>query len=74
MHPQSCLTLYDPMNCSLSGSSVHGNFQQEYWSGLSFPFPGDLLNPRIEPVSLVSPAWQTDSLPSAPPGKTTTLQ
>ena len=25
--------------------------RQEYWSGLPFPFPGDLLNPEIEPVS-----------------------
>ena len=24
---QSCLTLYDPMDCSLPGSSVHGIFQ-----------------------------------------------
>ena len=24
---QSCLTLWDPMNCSLPGSSVHGIFQ-----------------------------------------------
>ena len=24
---QSCLTLRDPMDCSLSGSSVHGTFQ-----------------------------------------------
>ena len=24
---QSCLTLSDPMNCSLPGSSVHGIFQ-----------------------------------------------
>ena len=23
--------------------------RQEYWSGLSFPSPGDLLNPGIEP-------------------------
>ena len=28
----------------------------EYWSKLPFPSPGDLLNPGIEPVSLVSPA------------------
>ena len=27
-------------------------FKQEYWSGLPFPPPGDLPNPRIEPVSL----------------------
>ena len=25
--------------------------RQEYWSGLSFPSPGDLLNPGIEPRS-----------------------
>ena len=29
--------------------------RQEYWSGLPFPSPGDLPNPKIEPVSL-SPA------------------
>ena len=30
--------------------------RQEYWSGLSFPSPGDLPNPGIEPTSLTSPA------------------
>ena len=25
--------------------------RQEYWSGLSFLFPGDIPNPGIEPVS-----------------------
>ena len=29
---------------------------QEYWSGLPCSLPGDLANPRIEPVSLMSPA------------------
>ena len=29
--------------------------RQEYWSGLSFPTPGDLPNPRIELESLTSP-------------------
>ena len=47
---QSCPTLKETMDCSLPGSSVHGIFQ-EYWSGLSFPSPGDLLNPWIEPTS-----------------------
>ena len=33
---------------------------QEYWNGLPFPSPGDLLDPGIEPTSL---ALQVDSLP-----------
>ena len=37
--------------------------RQEYWSGLPFPSPRDLLNPGIEPRS---PALQADSLPSEP--------
>ena len=40
--------------------------RQEYWSGLLFPPPGNLPNPGIEPRS---PAFQTYSLPSEPPGK-----
>ena len=42
--------------------------RQEYWSGLPCPPPGDLLDPGIEPRS---PALQSDSLPSEPPGKPT---
>ena len=37
--------------------------RQEYWSGLSFPPPGDLPDPGIKPASPVSPALQADSLP-----------
>ena len=40
-------------------------FRQEYWSGLSFPSPGDLPDPGIEPRS---PALQADFLPTEPPG------
>ena len=29
--------------------------RQEYWSGLTFPSPGDLLNPGIKPASFGSP-------------------
>ena len=56
---QSCPTLYDPMDCSLPGSSVHGFPRQKYWSGLPFPSPGDLPDPGIKPGS---PALQADSL------------
>ena len=38
-----------------------GFSRQEYWSGLSFPSPGDLPNPGIEPGS---PALQADALTS----------
>ena len=31
---QSGLTLSDPMDCSLPGSSIHGFSRQEYWSGV----------------------------------------
>ena len=37
-----CLTLCNPMDCSLLGSSVHGISQQEYSSGLQFLPLGDL--------------------------------
>jgi len=57
MCAQSCLTLCDPMVCSSRGSSRQG-----YWNGFLFPSPGDLPNPRIEPMS---PALQADSLPQA---------
>ena len=40
--------------------------RQEYWSGLSFPFPGDLPDPGIKPGS---PALQTDALLSKPSWK-----
>ena len=51
---KSCLTLCDPMNCSLSNSV--GFSRQEYWSGFPFPPPEGLPNPGTEPMSVVSPA------------------
>ena len=38
----------------------------EYWSGETFPSPGDLPNPGIKPRS---PTLQADSLPAEPQGK-----
>ena len=66
---QSCPTLCDPLDCSLSDSSVHGFPRQEPWSGLLFPPLGDLLDAGIELVSSVSPPLQVDSLPAEPLGK-----
>ena len=44
------------MNYSLPVSSVHGLLQEEYWSLLPFPPAGDLPNPGIKPLFLMSPA------------------
>ena len=53
---QLCPTLCDLMNYSLQAPLSMGFSRQEYWSGLLCPLPGDLLNPGIEPTSLMSPA------------------
>ena len=64
---QSCVTLCNPMDCSPTGSSVHGDSPgKNTGMGLPCPPPGDLPDPGIEPRS---PALQADSLPSDPPGK-----
>ena len=36
---QSCPTLYDPMDCSLLGSSVHGSLQARILDGVPLPSP-----------------------------------
>ena len=53
---QSCLTLCNPMNCSLPGSSVHGILQARILESVA----------EIEPRSC---SLQTDSLSSEPPGR-----
>ena len=39
-----------------------GFSRQEHWSGLPFPSPGDIPNPGMETMSLLSPAqlWSDD--------------
>ena len=46
---------------------------QEYWSGLPFLPPGDLIDPGIKPTSPASPALQADSLPLHHLGSPTSL-
>ena len=40
---------------TIKGFSVEFS-RQEYWSGVPFPTPGDLLDPGIESASLTPPA------------------
>ena len=46
-----------------------GFSRQEYWSGLSFPPPGDLPNPEIEPGSPASPGLAGRFFTTEPLGK-----
>ena len=54
---QSCLTLCDRMDFSLSVSSVRGILQARILEWVASPPPGDLPDPGIEPASLMSSAW-----------------
>ena len=65
---QLWLTLRDPMDCSLPGSSVHGIFQARVLEWVAIFFSRNLPNPGIEPGS---PVLQTEALVSEPPEKKT---
>ena len=42
-----------PWTVAYQASPSMGFSRQEYWSGLTFPSPGDLPNPGIEPGGLL---------------------
>ena len=56
---KSCPTLAAPWTVACQAPRSVGFSRQEYWSGLPFPFPGNLPNPGVKPRS---PALQADSL------------
>ena len=58
--PKPCLTLETPWSVACQDPLSMGFSWQEYWRGLPFPFPGDLLVPKIESTS---PASKADSSP-----------
>ena len=66
---QSCLTLCNPMDYSLPGSSVHGISQTRILEWVAISFSWDLSDPGIEPESLVSPAFLGRFFTAEPPGK-----
>ena len=57
---QSCLILRPHGLWPTRLLCLWDSLRKEYWSGLPFPSPEELLNPRIEPWS---PASQAGSLP-----------
>ena len=63
---QSCLTLSDPMNCSLPGSSVHGIFQARVLEWGAIAFSGIyvyIYRERERETSLVVIQWLSICLP-----------
>ena len=67
---QSCLILCDPMDCRSPGSSVHGILQARVleWVAMSSS-RGIFLTQGSNRCLFHLLHWQTDSLPSEPPGK-----
>ena len=59
---QSCLTLSDPMDCSLPGSSVHGIFQARVlkWDFTAFSVPLQLV--PLPGIKHMTPALESCSL------------
>ena len=53
---QSCLTLHDPMDCSLPGSSVHWISQARILEQIAISFSGESSQPRDETTFLTSPS------------------
>ena len=66
---QLCLTLCDPMDCSLPGSSVHESFQERILKRVAVSYSRNLPNSRIEPMSPASPALADGFFTTEPPGK-----
>ena len=62
-------TFVTPWTVACQAPLSMGFSRHEYWSGLPFPTPGDLLNPGIKPMSLASPALAGEFFTTAPRGK-----
>ena len=69
MCAQWCPTLCDPWTVAHQAPLSMEFSRQEYWSGLPFPSPGDLLNPGVELMPLVSPAIAGGFFTTELPGK-----
>ena len=66
---QSYLTLWDPMECSLQGSSVHGIFQARVLEQDAISYSRDLLDPGIKRMSPESIALVGRFFTTEAPGK-----
>ena len=67
---QLCLTLCDPMDCSLSSSSIHGIFQARVLEWVAISFSRDIPTQGSNPGLL---HYRQTLLPSEPQGKPTKM-
>ena len=66
----SCIWLFEtPWTVARQAPPSMKFSRQEYWSGLPFLTPGDLLDPKIKPMSLECPALAGGFFTTEPPGK-----
>ena len=67
---QSRLTLCDPIDCSLPGSSVNRTLQARILEWVAFPFSRGSSEPKDQTqVSLIAGEGAEPALPAEPPGK-----
>ena len=64
---QSCLTLSDPMDCSLPGSSVHGIFQARVLEWGAIAFSRDIVSIQFSSVAQSCPTF-CDPMNRSTPG------
>ena len=70
MHTQLHPSLYNPMNCSPPGSSVHGTLQARMLEWVASSYSKGSSPPRDRNhISYTAWHWQADSLPLVSPGK-----
>ena len=64
----SCVQLFVPPWTAAHQAPLFMEFSRhEYWSGLLVPSPGDLPDPGVEPLSLVSLALVGEFFTTVPP-------
>ena len=58
---QSCLTLSDPMDCTLPGSSIHGIFQARVleWGAIAF---STVVKNTTSCVGMMKPEFMTETV------------
>ena len=67
---QSCPILWDPIDCSLPGSSIHRIFQARVLEWVAISFSRGSSRPKEQSrVCYIYLYWQAGSLPLGPPGK-----